>query len=388
MEPNQNESIKAKVLALYLPQYHRVAENDRWWGQGFTDWSNVKQSRPLFQGHRQPRVPLNENYYNLEDPSVQEWQASIALDHGISGFCHYHYWFDGIQLLNRPTDILMARRDIQIGFCLAWANGSWSRRWDGDEGRKQLLIQQTYLRDPARWNRHCDYLLRAWTDDRAIKVNGKPLFVIYVPDQVAHLNEMIDIWRRRAEEAGLPGLYILGMVQIAGMKSNKLRCLDGLIESQPAVAMFTPDPSDRLLNLRRLMRLRLIIPSRAINYFKYIQRKLPETPTMYDYDYLWERLLDRVSHFPANRYPCAFVDWDNTPRYGSRARIVQGATPKGFGDYFGRLLTLMAGRADTEPLIFVNAWNEWAEGAYLEPDDKWGFGMLRALKEAQIQVKG
>lgn len=385
MEPIQNDTTMAKIIAFYLPQYHTIAENDRWWGKGFTDWTNVKRATPLFAGHRQPRVPLDGNYYDLNNPSVQEWQASIALEHGVSGFCHYHYWFDGIQLLNRPTDILLARPDIRIGFCLAWANGSWSRTWDGDEGQRQLLIQQTYLRDPARWHRHCDYLLRAWTDDRAIKVHGKPLFVIYGPTQIPHLEEMVDLWRQRAEEVGLPGLYILGMHPM-GKQNNSLRSLDGFIEFQPGIAMFAPNPGDNLLTWKRLSQLRLLLPAHIVKYLKFFQRKLPEAPTFFDYDHLWNRIIDRVTHFPENGHACAFVDWDNTPRYGRRARIVQGASPEKFGEHMAQLLTVLARRSNEQPLVFVNAWNEWAEGAYLEPDNVWGYEMLRAVKQAQLQA--
>ncbi len=383
-----NDPAKPTVVAFYLPQYHCFMENDRWWGQGFTDWCNVKQARPLFQGHRQPRVPLGGSYYNLEDPSVLEWQASIALQHGVSGFCHYHYWFDGIQLLNRPTDTLIGRRDIQISFCLAWANASWSRRWDSDEGRSQVLIRQTYIRDPARWDRHCDYLLRAWTDDRAIKVDGKPVFIIYAPNNIPHLKEMTDLWRSRAEDVGFPGLYILGIRQADFLERNRLGCLDGLIEFQPAFAMFMPAPGDRILSWRRIARYKYCLPPRFVKYLKYIQRRLPETPTLYKYDYLWKRLISRVSHFPANRYACAFVDWDNTPRYKHRALIVQGATPDAFEKWFGQLLALLMRGREKKPLLFINAWNEWAEGAYLEPDEGWGYEMLRAIKRAQLQLGG
>lgn len=376
-----------RVIAFYLPQYHRVPENDRWWEPGFTDWHNVRRASPMFPGHRQPRVPFNGNYYDLDDPTVQEWQASLAVEHGISGFCHYHYWFDGIQLLNRPTEILMARHDIRIDFCLAWANVSWSRRWDSDEGRSQLLIKQTYLRDPARWNRHCDYLMRAWTDERAICVNGKPVFVVYAPRDVPHLVEMTDLWRARAVQVGLPGLYILGMHRMEPAGNNMLGALDGLIEFQPATAMFAPSPGDGLHRRDYLMQLRLSIPTGFVKYLKYLQRKLPETPTLYEYDHLWKRLLNRVPDFPANRHACAFVDWDNTPRYGRRARIVEGANPDRFGRWLECLLRSLMTRPRTERIVFVNAWNEWAEGAYLEPDEVWGYGMLQALAQARMRVE-
>ncbi|MBL8512473.1 MAG: glycoside hydrolase family 99-like domain-containing protein, partial [Betaproteobacteria bacterium] len=170
---------KVKPIALYFPQFHRIPENDRWWGEGFTDWTNVKKAKPQFEGHSQPRVPKDGRYYDQSEVETIRWQVGLAKSHGIYGFCHYHYWFDGKQLLEAPTNAMLDHPDIDFPFCLAWANETWSRRWDGRES--DVLISQTHPPVKERWEQHFQYLIRAWKDPRAIKMDGKPVFLIYRP---------------------------------------------------------------------------------------------------------------------------------------------------------------------------------------------------------------
>ena len=192
---------------MYFPQLHAIPENDEWWGKGFTDWVNVKKARPLFDGHYQPRVPLDDYYYDQSKLEVLRWQVKLARSYGIYGFCHYHYWFDGKQLLETPTNLMLANKDIGMPFCLSWANETWSKRWDGRD--HHILIQQTHPPDEESWSRHFDYLIRAWTDERAIKIDGRPVFVIYRPHRISKIDEMLSYWQDRARQSGLKGLYFI-----------------------------------------------------------------------------------------------------------------------------------------------------------------------------------
>lgn len=188
-----------KVIAFYLPQFHNIPENDEWWGDGFTEWVNVKKSKPLYEGHYQPRVPLNENYYNLLDDNVKKWQVDLAKKYGIYGFCYYHYWFSGHMLLEKPMEQMLANKEIDLPFCVCWANEPWTKAWVGDA--KKVLIPQNYGRE-KEWREHFDYLLPFFKDERYITVDGRPLFVLYRPEIVGCLNEMLDYWNKLAKENG------------------------------------------------------------------------------------------------------------------------------------------------------------------------------------------
>ncbi|MGC9022906.1 MAG: glycoside hydrolase family 99-like domain-containing protein, partial [Dissulfurimicrobium sp.] len=191
-----NDDNKVRPVAFYFPQFHAIPENDEWWGKGFTDWVNVKKARPQFKGHYQPRVPLGGRYYDQSKKDVIAWQIELARSYGLYGFCHYHYWFDGKQLLETPTNIFLESKELDFNFCLAWANETWSRRWDGRD--HHILIQQTHIPDKDRWLAHFRYLIRAWSDERAIKIDGKPVFLIYRAHRIENIGEMFDFWREMA----------------------------------------------------------------------------------------------------------------------------------------------------------------------------------------------
>ena len=191
-----------KIITFYLPQFHEIPENNEWWGKGFTEWVNVKKAQPLYEGHEQPRVPLNENYYNLLDPNVQVWQAKIAKEYGVYGFCYYHYWFNGKLLLEKPMENMLKNRDIDIPFCVCWANEPWTRAWVGET---KVLIPQLYG-EKREWKEHFDYLLPFFIDSRYICDDGKPLVVIYRPEVIECLNEMLDYWNELAIQEGFEGL--------------------------------------------------------------------------------------------------------------------------------------------------------------------------------------
>jgi lipopolysaccharide biosynthesis protein len=355
-----------QLYAIHFPQFHRLAENDRFWGDGFTDWVDVRRARPCFAGHAQPRVPAS-GYYDLADPRTLRRQVGEARAHGLDGFCFYHYWFDGRPLLETPVEHFLAARDLDFGFCLSWANEPWSRRRDGQA--HQLLLRQTQPPSRAAWAAHFDWLARAFCDPRALRVDGRPVFLIYRPDLIAP--GMLDDWRERARAIGLPGLFLVATAQF-GVPS--LFAYDAVFRFQPFFAQQSLDeqrqgafrrgirPIGRMLPPAWKARLWSLAPARG--------------PRMCDYDEVWRRILDA----PPLGVPTvegAFVDWDNTPRHGARGVVYRGATPEKLRGYLGRLL------ARPGALTLVNAWNEWAEGAHLEADRRWGYAWLEAIRAAR-----
>jgi lipopolysaccharide biosynthesis protein len=372
-----------RLIAQYFPQLHAIPENDRWWGAGFTDWVNVKRARPLYSGHYQPRVPAGRDYYDQSQLSVVRRQVELAKAHGISAFCHYHYWFDGRSLLSRPTDLFLANKDIDFQFCLAWANETWSRRWDGQD--HQILIEQTHPPTKASWGRHFDRLIGAWTDERALRVDGKPVFLIYRPYKIAQLPSMLDYWQERARAHGLDGIHFVCMVQSYFPPWEHLKHFDAAMLFQPfeaaqAIADAAPPthvPLWRTLGGKVLDRLPFAVRDPIQNITQASTR-----PRRLDYDATWERILARPTDKHVPVYPGAFVDWDNTARYRRRATIFRGAAPEKLEGYLRRLVDKVAREAIGEPLVFINAWNEWAESAYLEPDERYGLAYLEAVRRA------
>lgn len=367
-----------QLLALYFPQFHAIAENDAWWGKGFTDWVNVRRAQPQFRGHDQPRVPLGQRYYDQSSKETLAWQIDLARRHGIHGFCHYHYWFDGKQLLEKPTNIVLDSPELDFPFCLAWANETWSRRWDGRD--HHVLQAQTHRPDRTLWQRHFDYLFRAWSDPRAITVDGRPLFLVYRAQLIQQPGEMFAFWREEAVKRGLPGLYLVAMKQYEFPAPEVLRHFDATMQFQPFEAIFSPDYEGEVLETTKPVMALRRLPERAQDVLRALRYWLFSGLTFYDYDMVWKQILkvEREGGIPA--FPGAFVDWDNTARYVKRARIFRGASPERFEHWFRQLVAITAARPPPERTIFLNAWNEWAEGTYLEPDEKHGFGYLEAVK--------
>ncbi|UKL13458.1 glycosyltransferase WbsX family protein [Dissulfurimicrobium hydrothermale] len=374
-----NDDNKVRPVVFYFPQFHAIPENDEWWGKGFTDWVNVKKARPQFKGHYQPRVPLGGRYYDQSKKDVIAWQIELARSYGLYGFCHYHYWFDGKQLLETPTNIFLESKELDFNFCLAWANETWSRRWDGRD--HHILIQQTHIPDKDRWLAHFRYLIRAWSDERAIKIDGKPVFLIYRAHRIENIGEMFDFWREMAAREGLKGLYFIAIKQYEFPVPEVLKHFDAVVNFQPFEAVYSPDFPDKKIMQTGLVQRFRILPEKLLDILRSIRYFLFRSLTFYDYETVWRHILQE--DFIECGLPVisgAFVDWDNTPRYGKRARIFLGASPERFEFYFKRLVERVAKRPVQERFIFINAWNEWAEGAYLEPDERYGYGYLKAVK--------
>ena len=367
-----------KAIAFYLPQFHAIPENDEWWGKGFTEWTNVRKAVPVFKGHVQPKVPLDGNYYNLLDDKTKLWQVDLAKKAGLFGFCYYHYWFNGKLLLERPAEQMLANRNIDFPFCFSWANEPWSRSWKGDS--KNVMMPQEYG-DENDWRRQFDYLLPFFRDERYIKEEGKPLLLLYKPDIIPSCREMLACWRRLAQDAGFPGLFC-GFQFPSGFRNPENETLfDFAVEFEP---LYTVAESHDFLNISS-PRGKLAFfgrhPFRFAGVFlrKFMNKGFAK-PICLDYRKTCERLVSRRPRF-ANAVPGVFVSWDKTPRNGSRATIYRNASP----ELFGKCLERQIERARTlyrTDYLFITAWNEWGEGAYLEPDVEHGNDYLDALRNA------
>jgi len=356
--------VKTKVLALHLPQFHETEENNKWWGQGFTEWTNVKKALPLFKGHNQPRVPYNNNYYDLSEVKHLKDQCEMAKEFGLSGFCYYHYWFDGYTLLHKPLQILLENPDINFPFCFSWANDPWNRSWDGSE--KEILVDQFYG-TKKNWLNHLQYLLPFFKDSRYIKINGKPVFFIYRAMAFDQMDEMMEVWDQILQDEGFAGIYWI----------ETLNSFQQRPYFQSSSGVFTFEP---MLTLRKRISLVNRIKGKLGQLFNFHPFYKDE------YTRVWKELLNLDEWYefhPKERISGAFVDWDNTPRKQKKGLVIQGADPNNFKNYFRTLYQRAVDRKD--PFLVINAWNEWAEGCYLEPDEKFKFGYLNALKEVIIQ---
>lgn len=381
------EKIGKKVMALYLPQFHSIPENDEWWGKGFTEWTNTRKAVPLFEGHYQPKIPWNNNYYDLSDVTVMEKQAELAKKYGIYGFCYYHYWFkNGKKLLEKPVENMLKNAKVNIPFCLSWANENWSRNWDG--GNREIIMKQEYG-SKAEWEKHFQYLLEFFKDKRYITYEGKPLLLIYKPEQIVLLNEMIDYWQVRAKEEGFPGLVIIRQYPESYFEHtcDESR-IDYTIKFQPITYLgFSPKVYDKE-GLRRKVK-EVIKDCISKVHLDYICNKMKkrfvrgtEGLKVYDYDEVWQMILN-AQPYEDNLINGAFVSWDNTARKVNGS-VIHGATPEKFGDYMLQMLQ----KESALDIVVINAWNEWAEGAYLEPDERFGYGYLEELQNAIERAKG
>ena len=347
----------ARALAFYLPQFHRIPENDAWWGEGFTDWVNVDRAEPLFEGHRQPHAPGELGRYDLSDVAVIRRQAELAAQYGLSGFVMYRYWFAGRSLLDRPLRNLLADTTIDFPFALCWANESWTRRWDGLD--EDVLLSQTYT--PGWSDDFYDDLAPALRDHRYIQVSGKPLLLLYRIGQIPEAATVIANWRHRATEDGLGGLHVLAVTpsrDFESLPADIAGSLDGLVRFPPgsgiglqSIRSLAPGVRDDLLG------------------------------DIYSYDAAVDGADLATSHDSGLRiHPGVMPGWDNTPRRGASAYAFHGGNPVSFRRWVARAADA-AGRADGDTLVFVNAWNEWAEGAHLEPDERFGRANLEAVQQ-------
>lgn len=371
---------KIKVISFYLPQFHEIPENNEWWGKGFTEWVNVKKAKPLFENHNQPRIPLEDNYYDLKNVDVMKWQAKIAKEHGIYGFCFYHYWFDGKLLLEKPVENYLKDKTIDFPFCISWANEHWTNQWVSS--KNNVLIEQKYGEEKD-WIEHFEYLLPYFKDKRYIKKDDKPVIIIYRPELIDCMKKMIECWQKLAKENGLKGLCVMSQrVDIVLNNPNAdVSMIDNFIEYQPGTVFVTKNRKNRFINFLKKNK-------RRFDY--YLEKRFPKLSgskimnknkslKIFNYDEIWKEII-KQKPICKNSIPCAFVDWDNTPRKKERGSVIYGANPDSFKKYF-KMLVDKTKKEYKQDMMFIFAWNEWAEGGYLEPDKKYGHGYLEAIKE-------
>lgn len=363
-------SNKAQIIAFYLPQYHPFKENDEWWGKGFTEWTNVGKAKPLFKGHNQPRVPTELGYYDLRLPIVREQQAEMARDAGVTAFCYWHYWFgNGRRLIPEVFDEVLASGKPDFPFCLGWANHSWfAKNWNSDGTTTQkLLMEQTYpgIEDEKM---HFDFLLRAFKDDRYVKIEGKPLLFIF--DPVGLPVEYLDNFKKWTIEAGLPGLYIVA--NIAGPNKTKEEILAKGYDAVSYQRLGSTMHQGKKVGDK-------IIRQLGIRMHKLMGFLRHHPPFMTDYRKVYPTLIKDVDR-SEDVIPAVLPQWDHTPRSGWNGSLLVNAKPEYF--YLHCKDALNAVKDKKNPIIFVKSWNEWGEGNMMEPDMTYGRGFIEALRKA------
>lgn len=359
---------RPRLIAFYLPQYHPIPENDEWWGKGFTEWTNVVKAKPLFKGHYQPHLPADLGFYDLRVPEVREQQAQLAREAGIEGFCYWHYWFAGKRLLERPFNEVLASGKPDFPFCLSWANESWKGIWHGADGR--TLIEQTYP-GVEDYISHFDEVLPAFLDPRYITIDEKPVFVLYQYALIPDLVDFIRLWRELALQSGLKGIYFLGMRSSDNLVQPS--CLDGWIVDNFYFLM------KKYKNQKRSP-LRSLVSRLTNGKVKLDFSNLTHRPTTIPYCELASSDLLPLNIY-LDEFPLVFPSWDNTPRSGHQGDVLRDALPDLFQAQLHAALEQLAHRPQEKQIVFIKSWNEWAEGNYLEPDQKYGRSYLNAIRD-------
>lgn len=364
---------KARVIAFYLPQYHPIPENDEWWGKGFTEWTNVGKAKPLFKGHYQPRVPADLGYYDLRLPIVREQQAEMAREAGVEGFCYWHYWFgNGKTLLAEIFDDVLKSGKPDFPFCLGWANHTWTRRnWNGaDKHKNEDLLLQTYPGEQDYID-HFYNVLPAFKDERYIKIDNKPLFLLYQPMDIPEAKQFIVLWQRLAHENGLEGVYFVGQNALWQDYSKSI--------FEMGCDAVTFENIWRAQKLARGGYLPFIIRRKLAVFF-------PKIAPLDKFDYKKIMKYWFAEHdYEENVFPTILPNWDRSPRAGRRAYIYTGSTPQLFKQQVEKAVSIVKNKQPEHRVIFLKSWNEWAEGNYMEPDLRFGHGYLDALRDVIVE---
>lgn len=348
-----------KIIAMYLPQYHIIKENDQWWGKGFTEWTNVKRATPLFEGHLQPRIP--QRYYDLSDPNEMLNQMKMARDYGVDGFAFYHYWFDGRLLLEKPVEVLRNYESTPIDYCLCWANESWNRRWNNEE--KEILIKQRYG-GKKEWSEHYVYFSTFFKKKNYLKKNNCPIIIIYNKRVIPCIKEMYELWDDLAKKEGYNGLHIIEV--------HRSKLLFEVPFYGNAVMRFEPFATFHEMPFYTR-------ESISKGHWSSSQKKIYK---VIDYEKFCKLMIKQSGFSDENQYLGFFTGWDNSPRIGGRASLLfDNNTPDIFEKYFEVLFKNSICR--NNEYLFINAWNEWGEGTFLEPDKEYGYGYLESIKKVK-----
>lgn len=365
---------KARLITYYLPQFHPIPENDKWWGKGFTEWTNVTKAKPLFKGHYQPRFPADLGYYDLRVPEVRETQAQMAQDHGIEGFCYYHYWFgNGKLLLERPFKEVLALGKPDLPFCLCWANQTWQGVWFGCPS-PQVLIEQTYS-GKNDYEKHFNYLRPAFEDKRYITIDEKPLFHVYMPCLIPDLTLFIDTFREMAHRAGYKGIYLLGAMSPPDW-NPKDHDFDGVVGSEHMLMRYYKAPYHEDAGILKKI-IRRITGKLGLKNSNVETRK---KPIIVDYKVAIDHLISKEI-FQYDYFPCVIPNWDNTARSGNKGLVFKDSTPELWKKHLLDAIKKVEHLPAEHRIIMIKSWNEWAEGNYLEPDSLFGMKYLEAIKE-------
>jgi lipopolysaccharide biosynthesis protein len=333
-----------RAISFYLPQFYPTPENDSWWGPGFTEWTNVVQGEPLFEGHYQPRLPADLGFWDARVPEVRQEQAELAREYGIEGFCYWHYWFHGTRVLNRPFDEVLASGEPDLPFCLSWANETWERRWHGTGAANEVLREQTYSEEDDL--AHARWLATAFSDPRYIRVDDRPIFLVYRPFDLPDARRTTETFRAETVRIGLPEPYIIGINAHNPTEDTRPLGFDSTLNFEPQLSA-VPGPTDPGLKI-------------------------------YDYAIATRSMLSQERDYPF--HPCVMVSWDNSPRRGENGIVFINSTPEAFEQHLRAAAESLAEDPPEYRLLFLNAWNEWAEGNYLEPDLRYGHGWLNAVR--------
>lgn len=349
-----------RFIAFYLPQFHAIKENDAWWGRGFTEWNNVVKALPRYAGHKQPKLPADLGFYDLSHSDVIRRQAALAKRGGIFGFCIHDYWFSGYKVLETPLQIILKNRDIDLRFCLNWANENWSRRWDGSEN-DILLMQRYEEHDDVRY---AESILPAIADPRYIKINGRPVIMFYRPKAAPDARRTVKRWRNYFMEKGVGNPYVI--------MAQAFNDFDPRPYEMDAAAGFPPHGGWELRNDRDRLRLYDVLFRGHI----------------VDYGLLAKNILAKATA-EFKLFPGVCPDWDNDARKPGRSYGLYGSTPARYGAWLKAAAEqAIASQCTDERIVFINAWNEWAEGAYLEPDQHHGYAYLAETRRVLDRLAG
>lgn len=363
----------ANLLAFYLPQYHPIPENNEWWGNGFTEWTNVSAARPRYRGHCQPHIPADLGFYDLRLEETRLAQAALAAKYGVNGFCYYHYWFNGKRLLGRPLDEVLESKKPDFPFCLCWANENWTRAWDGLD--RQVLIRQDYTKVDSL--AHLDWLANVFRDNRYIKVKGNPLLLIYRYDNIPDVKKYFADWQESIKKYGFNKIYLCAVkTGFTSRSEDEIISLgfDSIIDFQPNSNDF---PVSNDYRQKLLHALKIILPE---NFYQWLKLHA-SAQKIVDY----KTMVNNITHkeWPSQyiKYPCIFPSWDNTPRRKTPT-IIYNDNAALYAQWMKFALSSVSQYPEEERFVFINAWNEWAEGCHLEPDKKNGRAFLEATLAA------
>lgn len=353
---------KPLIIAYYLPQYHPFPQNDEWWGKGFTEWTNVGKAKPLFKGHYQPKVPADLGYYDLRLPEVRDEQAELAREAGVGAFCYWHYWFGGKgrQLLNEIIDDVLKTGKPDFPFCFGWANESWkAKQWNKDETGDKVIMEQRYGGE-SDYRLHFEYALNFFKDHRYIKIDNKPLFLVYKPNLLP--SDFISYWNKWAKEEGFDGIYFVARVN--ELDNPKDAFAKGF-------KIYTQERSSYVHKRSTKMQ---FFKNRIMSWMKGLKG------TVVEYADCIKFMSKPEEDIKENFCPVLLPNWDHSPRSGKSAYIIHNATPKLFKKHCKQILHTVMKKQNK--IVFLKSWNEWGEGNYMEPDLKYGKGFIRALHDA------